>query len=341
MAAHGEAETEGFLDNYSMTRRTLDHAAEVLPIPKPLRVFVSLLSGLKNSRSFRDAGYVSPHNPITRRQAEAVRRSLSGRTIPEDPVYEVFPAFSATPPSVEEVVERTRGFDARILLSLSPVESHLTFGSFCDHLESVCTEEELAGSRVLSGFWRADDLREIYREHVFHHVPPDTAPGRPVLVLAFHGTLEADRKGDVPPFSTGLEETRSFASILGEAIAGDARNPFGEVVTAYLNHDVGGRWTQPPLESVLERLKTDGAGHAVLFPAGYFAEGNETLLRAKGLLEKSGIPRTTYIPCLNDSEAFCSFLAERAAAAARQILLPKEGGTGASVHGGGEAAQDA
>lgn len=322
IVAHGEAETAGFMDNFSMTRHTLAHASEVMTIPAPLQFLISLSAALKNSSKFRRINYVSPHNSLTRKQVFGVSNELLQHPGKGDLSFRVFPAFSATPPFLEEVIENTRHYDAQIILYMSPVENRLNCGSICDYLKKVYKEKELASVKVVSRFWQEKQLLEVYRNHIFLHVKHDSGIDvhKQVLVLAFHGTLVADTKGAPPPFHTGLEETRAFAEALRISVKSDARNPFEQVIVSYLNHDVGGKWTSPSLEQTLDRLKTDNTGHVALFSAGYFAEGNETILRAREALERSGIATTTYIPCVNDSDAFIEFLSGRIISAARQIM---------------------
>ncbi len=49
LAAHGEAETSRFIENYRVSRRTLEHAAAVMGVPPVLQVGISLFSALKKS----------------------------------------------------------------------------------------------------------------------------------------------------------------------------------------------------------------------------------------------------------------------------------------------------
>lgn len=325
LAAHGEAETTRFTDNFSMTRHTLAHAAEEMPIPAALRLLISLLSGLRNSREFRKTGYEPPHNDITRRQARAVAEMLDRHADAAGLAFELFPAFSATPPFLEEVLEKTRPFDARVMLSLSPVENRFTCGALCRHLQDGFSGDELAAARVVSRFWQDGALCDIYRDHLFGRFSGVNAPEltNPTLILAFHGTLVKDAKGRPPSFHTGHEETQAFASMLKRSFEADARNMFREVEIAYLNHDVGGEWSRPGLAKLLDGLKKRGVTDAAFFAAGYFADGNETLVRAKSILEESGLERTVAIPCINDSPAFCGFLTERIIMAARQVAAWK------------------
>ncbi len=321
LVAHGEAETAGFFDNFSMTRHTLAHASEVMTIPGPLQLFISVVSGLKNSIRFRRAGYVSPQNALTRKQAAAVARQLMLHPEKGDLAFEVFPAFSATPPFLEAVAGSTRHYDAHIMLYMAPVENSLNCGSICSYLKENHSAEALATTRVVSRFWRDKRLVDVCLDHVFRHVGRNVGGDtrRSALVLAFHGTLVADAGGTPPSFHNGLEETMGFAGSLRKAFLSDRRNFFREIHVSFLNHDVGGEWTTPSLEETLETLKNNNTNHVALFSAGYFSDGNETILKIKEALGKSGIEDISHIPCLNDSDAFIGYLADRIVAAVKQM----------------------
>ncbi len=322
LVAHGEAETAGFLDNFSMTRHTLAHASEVMSIPGPLQLFISVISGLKNSSRFRKIDYVSPQNKLTRKQAVALGRRLAECSGMEDLVFEVFPAFSATPPFLEEVIDNTRVCDGQILLYMAPVENSLTCGSICGYLKDNYSAHELAAVRVVSRFREDERLLHVCRDHIFQHAGLSSGNDttRSALVLAFHGTLVADARGNAPSFHTGLEETIAFGESLRKSIGSDARNTFGDIHVAFLNHDVGGEWTKPSLEQTLDRLRQENTEHVALFSAGYFSDGNETLLKAREALLESGIVSTAYIPCMNDLDAFIGYLSDRIVAAVKQVI---------------------
>lgn len=322
VVAHGEAETSGFFDNFSMTRHTLAHASQVMSISKLLQLFISLMSGLKNSARFRKINYVSPQNAFTRKQAAAVGRRLMLHPDKGDIAFEVFPAFSATPPFFEEVIDSTRCYDARVILYMAPVENSLNCGSICGYLEENHAGQELAGTKVIGRFWKDERLLDVYLDHIFQHVQSGSGSvaGGSALVLVFHGSLVADSRGNPPSFHTGVDETMAFAGLLSKAVMSDRRNKFGQISVSFLNHDVGGEWTEPSLEQTLEGLKKEAPQHVALFASGYFSDGNETCLKAKEALLKSGMESVTYIPCVNDSAAFIDYLSDRIVTAARQVV---------------------
>ena len=76
LAAHGEAETTRFMENYRVTSQTLAHASQVMPIPRTLQKTIAVTSSIKKLIRSRTNPECSPHNQITRDQVEALQHSL-------------------------------------------------------------------------------------------------------------------------------------------------------------------------------------------------------------------------------------------------------------------------
>jgi len=321
LAAHGEAESAGFMENYRVSRRTLQHASTVMAVPPVLQTGISLFSTLK--KKLRPAANGSPHNRITRQQAELLQRYLDACSLNSDVSFAVLSAFSASDPAVEEVIDATSHCDARILVSMSPVDNDLTCGQLCRYLGGKLTTDDLSRVTVISRFWSDPTLYGLCAGHVVaesasHGLQRSEAN---TLLLLFHGTLVGDSRGEPPRFRTGRHETAHFAEQLTAAIEKDATHPYGRVVTAYLNHDVGGEWTKPSFEEVAGQLRRSGVANVALFAAGYFADGNETLHRAEELRRMtSSSAAVRSIPCMNASGAFTRYLGRRVVGAVSQIL---------------------
>jgi len=321
LAAHGEAETSGFLENYRVSLHTLQRASELIAVPAPLQHFISFSSSLRKKAASRGG---SPQNLLTRRQASALQKLLDQRFPASCPgiSFEVMAAFSASEPSVEALVGKTRLYDGRIVMPMAPVDNALICGLLCAYLAETASPSELARTRVIGRLWSDEALHHAYLDYLFGCAsrPPVSQKERNALMLLFHGTLVEDRNGQPPSFHTGQTETASFARRLTELIEADPRNPWGTVATAYLNHDVGGRWSTPPFGDACRALDGKGLRHVSLFAAGYFSDGNETTGREQQCSAFDPDAQVETIPCLNDSPRFISFLADRVVAATRQIL---------------------
>ncbi len=321
LAAHGEAETTGFIENYRVARQTLAHAALVMPIPKPLQRAIAVTSSLKKKLRAPLAIYASPQNRITRDQAAALKHHLDLSHAAERFDFEVHAAFSASPPYVEDIIEKTGLCDGLVIVSMAPVDSSLSCGLLCSYLAHSRRAEELGKVKVLSRFWSDERLYSIYRDHLLEQSSgrPEPRDEKRILLLLFHGTLVADAKGNPPQFRTGLDETRSFARRLQQFIEGDPRNPYSRIETVYLNHKVGGEWTKPSFEESCAMLRQQRAGSVDLFACGYFSDGNETIHRAAELMAMASVRNATAIPCLNSTPAFTAWLTARVIDAARQL----------------------
>lgn len=320
LAAHGEAESPGFLENFRVSRRTLRHAASVMAMPPLLQIGISLITSLK--KKFRPGYCGSPHNRITRELAARLQFSLEGIAADTGIIFDVHAAFTASDPDVEALIEMTSGYDGQILVSLSPVDSQLTCGQLCGYIAARRRDDELGRIKVMSRFWCDSRLHDLCADHVasecVSHGLDRSADN--VLLLLFHGTLVSDSRGEAPGFRTGLHEVTSFAEQLSERIGSDVRHPYGRVMTAFLNHDVGGTWTSPSFEEAAGLLRCSGAANVTLFAAGYFADGNETIGREDDLRQVLHESRVRTIPCLNFSDAFVRYIGSKVTGSVSQLL---------------------
>ena len=326
LAAHGEAETTRFMENYRVTRQTLGHASQVMPISGALQHTIAVTSSIKKLMRSRTTRVGSPHNGITRDQVEALQQLLNDLPDAKQFNFEVYAAFSASPPYVEHIIEQTRSYDGQVIVSMSPIDNSLSCGQLCSYLEASRTEEELGKVKVISRFWSDERLYSMYCDYLFQNILAPCQAGKAVkdekrvLLLLFHGTLVKDAKGDPPLFRTGCQETMRFSERLQVVLQGDPRNPYGRILTVYLNHNVGGEWTRPSFEEISLMLKAESGVAVDLFGCGYFADGNETIHRAGDLLSSSSVREANSIPCLNCTPAFTDYLALRVTDAARQIM---------------------
>ena len=322
LAAHGEAETIRFMENYRVSRQTLAHASRVMPIAKPLQRFISVTSSLKKMLRSRTDAHSSPQNRITRDQAAALQQHLDASCAAEPFGCEVYAAFAASHPYVEQIIDETRSCEGQVIVSMAPVDTTLSCGQLCSFLALSRRPEELAGIKVLSRFWDDERLYCIYRDHLFEQSSSraGVAAEKRILLLLFHGTLVADAKGNAPRFNTGLDATRCFARRLRQLIKADSRNPYGRIMAVYLNHKVGGEWTKPSFEEVCASLRNECDLSVDLFACGYFADGNETIHRAAELIALSSVRDATLIPCLNSALSFTAYLTSKVTDAAKQIM---------------------
>lgn len=305
LAAHGEAETPGFLEQWRVGHRTLAHSAEVMSLPAPLRWLICTLGALRKRFSGAPG---SPHNAHTRAQAAALATKLEAAVA--TPVA-VRAAFASAEPSVEALISGPSPAGRRIFLSMMPSDSRLACGLVCHALAR--TGARPGQARVLARLWDDPDFIALNASHVRAHCAPGGGAelSTTALVLALHGTLVRDHRGRAPSFHAGLAEKSQFASALQAALMAQANAPWREVVPAYLNHDVAGSWTQPTVGAVLEDLHRRGFERVVVFPCDFLVEGSEIIGSLAATLAAGPIARTRLVPCLNDSPDFIDYLAAR------------------------------
>jgi len=315
LAAHGEAESGALLENFHVSRRTLSHAAEVMPLPLPLRLAICAVGALRK----RFAGFAgSAHNANTRRQAAALQETLAGD---EQTEYRVQALFASATPSLDGALALPAGIDRQVVISMIPTDSRLSCGLMCLPLQR--TPDAACGrSRVVARLWEDPKFIGLQAEYVASCIDASPAGGARCLVLLLHGTVVRDTRGRSPAFHTGVVEKTAYASALREAMLALPEGPWDRVEVAYLNHDVGGEWSSPSAEVLLDRLVREGVADVAVYPCEHLVDGAETD-RLPALLASRRIAHARVLPPLNASPALVDYLADcvRSAAADPQHRL--------------------
>lgn len=307
LAAHGEAEGTGFVENFNVSRHTLGHAAEVMHLPAPLRLAICGLGGLRKRLK---GGRGSPHNANTRRQVEALQAVLDEQATAR---YRVEAAFASASPYLEQAIDPPDHADGQIVISMIPTDSRLSCGLIC-HALCAGNAESRAHTTVVARMWDDAALTAIHREHVLAHFPA-TAPESPCcLVLVLHGTVVRDKHGQPPGFHAGVEEKDVYGEALRDALMDVPDRPWERVELAYLNHGVGGQWSSPTLDDLMKRLAEEGVGSVVAYPCEHLVDGGETV-QLPDVLDATAVAETHCLPCLNATESFIEYLAARVHAA--------------------------
>jgi len=305
LAAHGEAETAGFLDNFRISWHTLAHASEVMRLPAPLRLLICTFGGLRKRFG---GGAGSPHNAHTRAQAAALEARLNAAAA-DDCHYRVEPVFASAPPYLDASVGVPEGVDRQLIVNMIPTDSRLSCGLGCHALLDApgCAR---ARTRVIARFWESPELIAVHRDHVIEHVPTVASGEDCCLVLVLHGTVVRDEKGQAPGFHTGEAEKTTYGEALRDTLMALPDRPWQRVELAYLNHGVGGEWSSPTLPDLLTRLGEEGVGTVIAYACEHLVDGGETL-GLKDVLAAGPVPETHSLPCLNANPALIEFLAGR------------------------------
>ncbi len=306
LAAHGEAETAGFFENFRVGQRTLAHSAQVMHLPVPLRWLICTLGALRK-RFGRAKG--SPHNAWTRAQAVALEDKLAKRL---GQTVTVRAAFASAEPSVETLLKQPPAAGRRIVVSMSPSDSRLSCGLLCDSMRG-----EDADTQVLARLWDDPDFVTLNAGHVrarcgdWRDEKTEVRIDKTALLLVLHGTLIFDQKGRAPDFHNGEAEKTAFVDALLPALSGSQGDPWNEVAVAYLSHDVAGTWSQPSVGAKLDALIDQGFDSAWVFPCDFLVEGGEIIGGLSRALNGNEAINTRLLPCLNDSPDWIDYLAAR------------------------------
>ncbi len=320
VSSHGEVDSPSFRAYYDNMKHIFAHVSEIMPIPKLAQWLIPPIGAVIQTRKSKKDGYISPMNRISARQAEKISEKLQHLNS-QDFQFSVFNTFETTPPYTHDLLHRIlhaeHDYDGVIALVMNPMESAFSCGAICRFALKELGAKAYRSVRVVTGLYKNEALMRLYADHIFSHAKPSSKKSG--LMIALHGTVVSDTKGNPVPFHNGLMENQTLFSCLKQTLEHDSRNPFEQIEPAYLNHQVGGKWTEPTLAQTISSFKKNGIEHAYLFAAGYFADNSETHGNAQSQLKKAGFKTAHYIPCINDSEAFADLMAKEIVSAAERL----------------------
>ncbi|MCS6988123.1 MAG: ferrochelatase [Chloroherpetonaceae bacterium] len=316
VASHGEVDTPSVRAYYENMKVIFAHVSEIMPISRVARVLIPIVGAVVQARKSKASGYVSPMNRISAAQTKRIAEKLQ-RLNSTEFEFEVFNAYETTPPYAHDVLRSLKDRDGVVALVMNPMESAFSCGAMCRFALREFGDKAYGKLRVVTGLYKNQALMNLYADHVFAHVQDGGENGG--LIVALHGTVLSDSKGAPVQFHNGYAENLALFSLLRATLERDARNRFERIEPAYLNHQVGGKWTEPTLAQTIASFKRAGIERAYLFAAGYFADNSETHGNAQATLKKAGFKQAIYIPCVNDSEEFAALMAKEILEAARKL----------------------
>jgi ferrochelatase len=282
---------------WGLTRR-------VAPIPPVVLPLVALARARFRVGLWRAHGYASPIEAITAEQAaalgDALERGADGR-------WEVHVAYEFRRPLLEETLSGLPAGDPVAILPLYVAESEFTHDMARRFVAARPAGAPGPHDVRVAGALDPEVLGELSARHILRALAgrgrdpgPDWA-----LVLAAHGTLLEPPR----PMNTGRLPTEAVADAIARRLAGR----FGAIRRGWLNHTVGGAWTQPAADAAVRALVAEGYRRLVYFPYGFLADNAESELEGRMLLAaQPGLDAVEHLPCLNGSAALAEALAETA-----------------------------
>lgn len=298
LVTYGEPQSPAFVEQLVYSWRILlGLTRSVADIPAALLPMIALSRARGRNQQWRQQSYSSPLEPITLAQAAQVRDALAqqGRA-----PWTVHVAYEFRAPLLPAVINSLPSEDAVFVVPMYAADSAFTHALTRQSISAL----ERRGRVVVLPPIDGELLAEMSAAHVMHQLassPPDTRSS--ALVLAAHGTLLEPAR----PIETGLVATEA----LRIAIETRLSKCFGMVAHGWLNHTRGGRWTEPPIEETLARVKDAGFRDVVYYPYGFLADNAESQL--EGRLAAAARPelRVRFVECLNGSARLAAAVASQ------------------------------
>ena len=299
LLTYGEPPTPAFVDQLVYSWRILlGLTRTVAPIPKAVIPAIALSRGWGRYKLWSEREYGSPLESITEQQAASLRSALQAEQGEE---WVVHVAYEFRRPLIDDVVA---GIPSDAPVSIVPMyvtDSAFTHGLSRQNVAAMLARlRRTAPVRVVPPL-DPDHFAELAAEHVMQHVGEDGAGPSTALALAAHGTLLNPEK----PIDTGLAATEQVC----RAIQARLEDRFGFVINGWLNHSRGGKWTEPPMDEALRRVRDAGFSKLVYFPYGFLADNAESELEGRMAVEPYPGLETRFIPCLNESMALAHAIA--------------------------------
>jgi len=298
LLTYGEPPMADLGRQFDYSRRILDGLTRlVAPIPAWLVPALAARRGLLRTFGWRAEGFRSPLEEITHAQARGLSAALT-RCAPEGE-WRVHVAYEFRDPTLPDVLANCD--EGALVLPMYLAESEFTHDLARRTVHGLNGTRR--GARVLPAL-PARTLAELSAAHIAAELDRRGIAGGPdwTLVLAAHGTLLDPGR----PMNTGREATEAVAC----GIARRLEDRFGLIVPAWLNHALGGRWTEPAADVALRALADRGRRRVVYFPYGFLADNAETMLEGRVLLRaEKRLEQVVHLPCLNADPGLLEALA--------------------------------
>ena len=314
VTTYGEVEKLTVSNLWPSSRRILKVVTrQIVKIPTAMIYFIADYRSTKHYINWKLNRYRSTLLAINRSQTKRLAGFIAESTSPllSRAEVKVIDAYYFVPPYLDDLLlELQQTYDGVLVVPMIPVESSFSCGVACQMVIDVYADSALAKVKVLSKLWKDDRLHTLYIDYLFQQLSSAVrqTKGKIGLVLAIHGTLVKDRKGNPPKVFTGLEETIAFFDFMKRKIMSDPRNIFTDVRQGCMNHSTGGEWMKETIEKAFLEFKEEGYDAVVMFPYGFFADNSETEYDAFKKLEAARFPVSQYVRCINDSPAFGHWL---------------------------------
>jgi protoheme ferro-lyase len=298
LVTYGEPTSPSFVDQLIYSWRILlGLTRTVADIPAPLIPLNAVSRARGRTALWRKASYSSPLEPVTLAQAAQLRNVLARES---DGDFKIHVAYEFREPLLPKVIRRLPRKETVIVVPMYAADSAFTHQLTRQSIKHV--DRRRPAPVIVLPPIDVDTLIKISVDHVMHTIAEDKImPATSALVLAAHGTLLEPEK----PIQTGRAATEKLC----EGIRDNLVNSFGMIANGWLNHSRGGKWTEPPIEETLKRVKDAGYRDVVYYPYGFLADNAETQLEGQLAVAAHPTLRARFVPCLNGSPELAQVLA--------------------------------
>ena len=304
VVTYGEPSTPGFGNQLAYSWQLMRGVARsTANIAAPLVPFIALSRAIERNSLWRRHAYRSPLEPITMTQAAQLRKALAGQS---DDEWKIHIAYEFREPYLIQALMRLPRNELVVVVPMYAADSGFTHDLSRQSAEYLDTRRP-APIVVLRPL-EVERLASISANHVLHMLStgPERAAGT-ALVLAARGSLLKPARD--------IETGRSTLDRLQQAIARRLASHFGLVANGWLNHGRGERWTTPPIEETLHRVKDAGFKDVVYYPYGFLADNAESQLHGQLAAQTQPELRVRFVPCLNGSFELAEAIAAEVIAA--------------------------
>jgi protoheme ferro-lyase len=302
LVTYGEPTSPSFIDQLVYSWRILlGLTRSVADIPAPLIPLIALSRARGRNVMWRENAYSSPLESITLAQAEQVREALARRS---GDAWKIHVAYEFRDPLLPALIQQLPPAEPVTVVPMYAADSAFTHELTRASIRHLNAQRP-APVTVLEPI-DVETLITISVNHLMRQIGEDgITTASSALVLAAHGTLLEPQK----PIDTGREATERLCAGIQESLS----DRFGTIAYGWLNHSRGGKWTDPPIEETLKRVKEAGYRDVVYYPYGFLADNAESQLEGK--LAAAGQPglNVRFVPCLNGSSELADAIASQVA----------------------------
>ncbi|MEM1250151.1 MAG: ferrochelatase [Acidobacteriota bacterium] len=320
LSTYGEPTENTFADQWMYSYRILRRLTrKIAKIPTPILPIIATKRAFDRVSMWKEHDFTSPLEPLTDETVVALREALEARDAlhdADDRPLIIARSYEFRRPSLADILPglREQGCDRFVLVPMYMGTGDFTLGmteiATEDALKSVSwLEPEMIEYCVLtdSDLWisrMADACAAFVAEQCAE---------RGIELPATDWAACLGAHGSVQTPTAGVDNGVLAFGELCWKIYSQVRGNFGMARNGWLNHERGGRWTEPSVERLLPRLREAGYDKLVYFPWGFTTDNAESALEGRIFCDEMENPfeRVEYMPCLNTAPQLIDLLADR------------------------------